>query len=104
MVVCQSKRKLIRAPISVSGETKAQKERLGSEGPVMQSRPRGMIKAMETDGVEDREEGCDTLMPRAGLSPRQRHGVQAVDTKERHESLAKREWGAATFRSQEERP
>lgn len=64
---------------------------------MVQSRPRGMLKATEMDGVDDREEGCDTLMPRAELNPRQHHGVQAVDTKERHESLPERRVGCCYF-------
>lgn len=35
-----------------------------------------MLKATEMDGVDDREEGCDTLMPRAELNPRQHHGCR----------------------------
>ena len=44
-----------------------------------------------------REEGYDTQMPRAGLNPRQCPGVQAEDTKERHELLAKRRVGRCYF-------
>ena len=64
---------------------------------MVQSWPRGMLEATETNGVDDREEECDTLMPRAGLNPRQSHGMQAVDTKERHELLAKRRVGCCYF-------